>query len=203
MLIKKLTVSVLKPVTAIVVKNKNKNKNNELYFNIKHGGRGENLFTYTIGLDKHMFKPNATEDTLVMEDKDYILLPIYKNGMPMRDSRNNYMYYISKDQVDDHTTDYILLWEIPNKFYTDVTYTLKGNVKEIGIGINGRSRTNEIFKSPAPILEIFGNCELNWTAIDSTKRYAQKITLEDNAWNIGKLEVTDHTYGDNTEEQTY
>jgi len=187
MKIKKLTTSVLLPVTADVIANKNK-EDTALFYNVKHGSRGEGLFTYTIGVDKRLFKPTNSNDKLSFDDNNYILLPIYDKKQHKKDSKNNYLYFISTDRMEEHKNDYIVLWEIPNRFYTDVSYDISGDVKLIGEGSLGRSRGSNIFTSPAPVLEVYGNCKLEWSGHDSKSTvYSQVITFKDGLWNIGKL----------------
>jgi len=188
MKIMKLTTSVLLPVTAEVVTNKS--KDNSLFYNIKHGGRGSGLFTYTIGVDKRLFKPTGTHDKLHLIDNNYIMLPIYENKKHKTDSKGNYLYFISTDTMEDHKNDYIILWEIPNKFYSNVTFKTYGDVRVIGEGLLGRSRGIENYTSPAPVLEVFGNCTLEWSATDENgKMYSHKTSLDDDGWKIGELTV--------------
>ena len=213
MKIKKLTTNLLLPVKADVVANKNKDKNS-IYYNIKHGGRGDGLFTYTIGVDKRLFKPTNTDDRLEFIDENYILLPIYENNVRKQDSKGNYLYFISTDGMEDHKNDYLLLWEIPNKFYMDVKYEINGDVKLIGEGSLGRTRGITSYTSPAPVLEIYGNCELSWSGLsEDGNLYKQRVTFKNGMWNIGQLMVDETSMpkklitammtGDASEEETF
>lgn len=183
----KLTSSIVSKVIASTVKNKNKTKE---YYNIKHGGRGEGLHTYKMGMDERIFKVDKSE--LILNDDNYILIPIYRQKKQLKDKADNFMYYISTDQMEDHKNDHIVFWEIPNKFYTDVKYEITGDVNTIACGTIGRSRGNVNYTSPAPILEVYGECTLSWTAIDNNGRKLEQVfTFEDGKWNIGTVNITE------------
>ena len=185
MKIMKLTSKRLSPVTPIIIKK----KPNTLYFNIKHGSRGDKLHSYTFGLDASKFKPTSISDELELKDDNYVLLPIYKNEEQRKDRAGHPMYFISTDDMDDHKNDYIILWEIPNKFYTNVEYTTSGNVNVLGEGKIGRSRGGEDYISPSPILEVYGVCSLEWTACKDGSRYKQSFSYDGEKWSIEAMTI--------------
>lgn len=161
-----------------------------MFYNIKHGGQGENLFMYTIGLNKKLFSPEAMSDTIELDDNTYILLPVYVDKKHKQDSKGNYLYFISIDHMDNHKEDYIILWEIPNKLYTEVTYTINGDASELGSGISGRSRGSTNYTSPSPVLEIYGECELCWTGVNANGiKHKQIISFKNGDWNIGAIKT--------------
>lgn len=164
-------------------------KKNNRYFNIRHGSVGDGLHTYTIGIDKYMHKPELGEEAPELTNDDYTLIPIYNGREQVKDSKDQYMYYLSRDDVDEHKSDYIILWEIPNKFYREIKYEIIGNVKVLGEGTIGKYRDGIDFISPAPVLEIYGPCELSWTAIRDNKKFIHTSKFDGNSWNVGTIEI--------------
>ena len=184
MRIRKLTTNLLLNVKAKIITNKN---NGAKHFNIRHGSASEGLHDYVIYTDNRYFKPEENENEGAFNDDDYILKPVYKNDIHIQDRKDNYSYTISKDDVEDHKKDYIVLWEIPNKFYTDVKYEVSGNAIVLGTGYSGRVREGTLFSSPAPVLEVYGTTTLEWSGIRDNVLYKQKVTFKDDQWSIGQV----------------
>ena len=53
-----------------------------------------------------------------------------------------------------------------NRLYTNVNYTLQGEVRLLAEASYGKERDGINYSSPIPVLEIFGDCELTWTGTD-------------------------------------
>jgi len=173
----------IKNAKAVVFKNK---KNNELYFNIKHGS--SKFWVWSASLDKKYYKPKNDNDVLELSENDYILIPIKGKKEVLKDKKNNTLYFISKDYMEIHKNDILLLWEIPNKNYTSVKYKVEGNASVIGTGMAGKERDNVKYTSPAPVVEILGNCKLTWEAVDvNGDKYKQEIEYKNNNFNISDI----------------
>lgn len=184
MRIRKLTTNLLLTVRAKTIINRS---NNSKHFNIRHGSASEGLHDYIIYVDSRYFKPETDETERLFDRDDYILKPVYKNDIHIQDRKDNYSYTLSMDDVEDHKKDYIILWEIPNKFYTEVKYEIKGNALILGMGHSGRVRENKLYSSPAPVLEVYGSTTLEWSGIRDDTLYKQIITFKDDQWIIGQV----------------
>lgn len=138
-------------------------KNNDLYYNIKHGTRGDGLWEYSCGLRKVTFTPETPDDEYILKGNNYVLNPVKIETNYLTDGKNNNVYNIATDESDVHKSDVILFWDIPNKNYINVTYTMDGLCVKIAEGITGRTRGSTLFSSPAPVIEILGDCTLKWT----------------------------------------
>ena len=188
MRIRKLTTNLLLNVKAKTV---NIKPTGATHFNIRHGSASEGLHDYIIYMDRRYFKPEDNVTEKVLNDDDYILKPVYKNNIHIQDRKDNYSYTLSRDEVEDHKKDYIILWEIPNKFYSDVKFDVSGNAIILGTGYSGRVRDGKVYSSPAPVLEVYGTTTLEWSGIRDDKLYKQIITFKDDQWNIGQVIKTD------------
>lgn len=187
MKILKLTGTDIGPATAIVYKNK---KTEVSYFNIKHGSNGENLWTYRFGLSKTYFSPESEDEILALTEDNYVIKPIKKDKLELKDGKGNIKYAVTKDHMENHRKDVVLFWEIPNKNYTDVTYEISGKCIELGKGISGKERENISYISPAPVLEIIGDVVLVWRAVDAEDRKIEqtiKYTYNTGEWEIGVI----------------
>lgn len=176
MRILKLTGVDIRPAVAMVYKNK---VSNALYFNIQHGSFGKNFWIYTCGLNKIFFTPKDEQDRITLSDDNYILKPIKRNKEKIKDGKENILYNISIDSMENHKKDCIIFWEVPNKNYTNVTYTISGNAAMIAEGITGKERNDTIYSSPAPIIEAYGNCKLEWSGLNNNgERVSQTINFD-------------------------
>lgn len=182
----KLTASKISTVKGTVIVNK---KNTSKYFNIRHGSASDGLHFYSIYMDSRYFKPVDNEATIDLPDDKYILKPVFKDKAHIKDSKGNYSYCLSIDDVEDHKKDFIVLWEIPNKFYKGVEYTIDGDVEKIGEGSSGRVRNGTVYSSPAPVLEVFGIATLTWSGTKTKDgiKYSQTITFKDSKFQIGQI----------------
>ncbi len=188
MRIRKLTTNLLLNVKAKTV---NIKPTGATHFNIRHGSASEGLHDYIIYMDRRYFKPEDNITEKILNDDDYILKPVYKNNIHIQDRKDNYSYTLSRDEVEDHKKDYIILWEIPNKFYSDVKFDVSGNAIILGTGYSGRVRDGKVYSSPAPVLEVYGTATLEWSGIRDDKLYKQIITFKDDQWNIGQVIKTE------------
>lgn len=142
----------------------NNRRNKALYFNIKHGSQGTELWAYSCELSKDYFIPELPSDELKLDQDNYVLIPVKKNGSVVKDKKGNALYMLTVDHNHNHRRDLLLFWEIPNVNYIDVTYSISGMANEIGKGWSGKDRGEYVFKSPAPVLEVYGDAMLEWSA---------------------------------------
>lgn len=178
MRILKLTVNGVSKVTAYAHMN---NKTNKLNYNLKLGIPGEN-FGYWLGVvSSAVALPEKLSDELDLSASDkYVMTAMKANGAPKKDKLGNTLYKITKDNSDVYKKDILVIWEIPNNNFVDVKYTIEGNAKELGIGYNGKDRGDYIYKSPVVILEVTGDCTLEWQSENIITRdlHMEKITYE-------------------------
>lgn len=172
-----------------------KNKNNITYFNIVLGNRDIHGFRYGIRLDKIMFDPEINPD-VVLDKDNYTIRPYIKdvdgNKLVYKDRQDNTVYVLSKDNDISNTKDILLIWDIPNNMYKDITFTTNGDVNVLACAYNAKTRGTAYYKSPVLLLEIYGDCELQWKGynskqetIEQTVSYKQKS----NEWDIGLVKV--------------
>lgn len=188
MRILKLTAVSCSPAIATVYSNR---KNKELYFNVKHGSQGSDLWAYSCELNKDYFKPDSASAELKMDADNYVIIPVKKNGQLVTDKKDNTLYMVTIDHNQNHKHDLLLFWEIPNVNYTKVEYKLSGMVNCIGTGWSGKERGNICFKSPAPVLEVYGNAVLEWSAIDQDgNSLKQTISIVNGNVEVKPIECT-------------
>ena len=137
--------------------------NNSKHFNIIHGSKG--FWEYRIGIFDNYAKPENEDDILELNKENYIIKPVMSraNDDFYKDARGNIVYNLTEGN-DDINHDCLVLWTIPNKRYTDVTYLVKGQCDVIAVAEHGIERPNNVYRSPSPVVEIFGSSELIWTA---------------------------------------
>jgi len=160
------------------------------YFNLAHGTKGPATWKWYAGVDPSYFDKEGV--TLVFDRDSYNLAPIYKAGKPVSDKKGNLCYNVIIDNDPSHRKDVVLLWSIPARTYTNVEYSISGSAQEIGLGVFGKSRGINSIIIPAPVVEIFGNCTLTWSAMNSDNvTIMQSITYNhyDTSWDIGSLET--------------
>ncbi len=187
----KLTGNIKSPAIAAATKFKNSDK---MYYTLHIGSIGKDLWCYKIGLDFRHFKPQNSTDILTLSDDNYFIKPIFKNNTIVKDALGNDMYVITIDHMDNHKNDILLLWEIPNKYnYNNIEYKLDGLITELAIGYTGKIRSSLISKTPAPVLEITGDCEFSWTAEDDKSYYEQhiKYSYAEKEWEINPIKIKD------------
>lgn len=183
----KLTGINSSPAIATVHRN---HKSDNMYFNIKHGSQGENLWVYSCELNKSHFAPSALADELKLDNDNYVIIPVKKNGSVVKDKKDNTLYMITIDHNQNHKQDMLIFWEIPNVNYTEVTYKITGMANDIGHGWSGKERGEICFKSPAPVIEIYGNATLEWSGLDRDgNNIKQTITVINGAINIKPIET--------------
>ncbi len=186
MKILRLTNYQVTPAVAEVYKHKGKN-----YFNLKHGMFGSNFWRWSCGLEYKHFKPKKDEVSLTLDNDNYTIVPVKHGGELLKDGMGNVVYNIGIDHSSAYRNDILLLWNIPNKLFKDVTYTLNGMCSEIGRGSVGRTRGTVIYKSPYPVIEIVGDTTLSWTGVDNDgNQYSQtvKYSYAENLWDIQPID---------------
>jgi len=164
-----------------------KRSENVRYFNIVHGNKGAMFGYWLARINKHIAQPVNDNDIYTFTGNNYTLVPYRHSDGVSTDKLGNTIYSVSSDNGTEHIRDIILFWEIPNRSYVKVDYKISGSVTEIGKGYTGRDRGEHVFKSTAPILEVFGDCTLEWTAVDlDGLTYTQTITYvhESGSWDV-------------------
>lgn len=164
----------------------------EPYLSIKHGSSG--FWVYYIMLSKNFFTVNQADEAYELKGDSFVLKPLKKKGSPIKDNKGNIVYCLEKDYMENHRKDNLVFWEIPNKYYTGVQHKVNGAAKEIAAGIVGKERDGTAYSSPAPIIEVLGDCTLSWVGKDlNGKVVSQTIKYDymNNDWDIGKIEIKD------------
>jgi len=164
----------------------------EKYFSIKHGSSG--FWIYYIMLSRNFFTLDNEDDVLELKGDDYVLKPLKRRNSVIKDSKGNTVYCLEKDYMENHKRDNLVFWEIPNKYYTDVKHTISGMAKEIALGTVGKERNGIEFSSPAPIVEVLGDCTLSWVGKNEDGKIVQQSIKYDymsNTWDIGIIEIKD------------
>jgi len=178
------------PVVAEAYKVKNKNNKESFSYNVRHGTAGPKLGFWSVMLDFKLGKPENKESTLLLDQNNYVLRPFAPGGVNGTDVLGNKNYIISTDNNSIFKDDLLVLWDIHHKNYIKVEYEISGDISEIGKAYNGRDRGDIVYKSPAPILEVFGDCTLAWTGTNQNGDvFSQtfEYTYQDQKWNIGQI----------------
>lgn len=172
MQILRLTADAISTAVAVSVDGKK-----EKYYNLKHGSIGRSLWRYIMFLSNTCFKytPGVEEKQLI--GNNYSLRAINKKGEFIKDEKGNRLYNIVTDKNSSHYNDLLIFWDIPNFNYTEVSYKLSGNVNLIAEATNGKDRGDIVFTSPAPVLEVLGNCKLEWCGKNSDGKHVSQ-TIE-------------------------
>ncbi|MCI4435726.1 MAG: hypothetical protein JHC33_02800 [Ignisphaera sp.] len=184
------------PVVATPFKNK---RNNRLYYNIQHGIKdtthNSKTWKYVCELRINDFIPENESDTISLSNNNYTFKPVRHNGETVKDLKGNNVYIVGINNAATDKNDVIVFWEIPNKYYTDVKYTITGDCSIIGLGVNGKERDGKIYTSPAPVVEVLGDCILYWsgktennTIITQTIKYNHK----NGSWDVPPTQEHQH-----------
>lgn len=181
----------------------------KLSFMIQHGNYGEHSWCLRTYLHRDTFPPTKSGDTLVLDKNNYTFKVQRraikdKNNKTIeseftKDNRGNYIYMVDKDEISLYNNNIILFWDIPITTCDDVEYQLEGNVRTLADGEYAKEYLDSVLVVPAPILEIYGDCKLSWSGLDSVRniKYKQSITYNYNRdeWdstNIEKINLTDN-----------
>lgn len=186
---------------AVVAKIYYHKKNGKMYYNVKHGSskttnNTNELWSYSFGLSKNYFPVSEENPELVLKDDDYVITTVKIDGEVIKDKKGNVLYNISKDDNNVHKKDIILLWEIPNKNYTNVSYSAEGLCNVLGEGVSGKERGDIMYCSPAPVIEILGDIKLVWTGYHTNDGISQKVSqtiiydYSKNEWDIRPIETS-------------
>lgn len=185
--------STLRSVTArVITRGANTRNKSVMYFTVTHGSAGEGLHQVRFAVDKYVGLADKPDDTLQMQHKDYNIFPIRREGKHIKDRNNNNIYCIYRDSSSEmHANDYLIFWDIPNDFYKSVKYDVSGNVAIISEGYNGKVREDS-YVSPAPVLEVTGDCKLAWTGVNNNGQViTQIITFTEGVWDVGEINVSE------------
>lgn len=161
-------------------------KNNKKpYYKVTHGSFEPGYHGYILPIEDRVFnlKENNPPEQILMGNY-YILKPILKDKIQSKDINQQPRYKLTKDDLIDHQQDILLFWEIPNNYFTNVKYKISGNCVEIASGKVGKVRNNKRYISPAPILEIMGDCKLVWTAKDIQGKSIKQTVEYDHSKNL-------------------
>ena len=153
---------------AIAYARRSKAHPDTLYYNIVMGSEGEGFYPYYICLASKYFKPSTLTDTLELSDNNYTIQLIKdKDKQPRLYKDGKKIFSVYKSNGYSYPNDTLLIWEIPNVKYTNVKYTLTGCVEKLeeGGGI-GKERNGVKYYSPSVLLEIYGDCKLEWSALN-------------------------------------
>ena len=181
MYFKKISCYDLVPCIATVYKNK---KTNGLYYNLRLGTTGEETWEYVLLFDKRYFSPEAPIDRLELNKDNYIIKPVKerdKEGklLPKKDLKNNIIYVVGEDESSFHKKDLILIWELPNRNFTNIEYSIKGPHNILAEAKTGKERNNKVFTSPIVLVELLGDCKLSWEGTqDSGDALCQNINFK-------------------------
>lgn len=185
MKILKLTLQGIKNTYSEIIEH-----NGKRYHNLKHGTSGKRLWSWSASMDIKKF-PVVSDERVELDGNDYVLIPISRDGKILKDGIGNCNYVISKDDVESHRSDIIVLWEIPIKNFKTIEIELSGDVSEIGRGYIGKYRVDRKQRIPAPILEITGNCAITWTGDTfDGDGYKQVIKYKESNWDINPPVIT-------------
>lgn len=186
MRVMKLTHEEATIAEAFVIENP---KSKQLYFNIWHGMRATNFWSYVCGLDHKLFAPECKNETLKLENNNFVLKPVIKKGTFVKDNKGNVLYCLTTDNDPKHRKDILLFWEIPNYNFFNVKYTVTMKAGILGEGSAGKVRGENVLLSPYPVIEILGDCTLSWMADDiEGNRYFQNIIVTVNDANPFKIQ---------------
>lgn len=178
MYFKKISLYDVSPVVANVFKNK---KTGGMYYNLRIGTPGEKTWEYNLLFDKRYYSPVEVTDRLTLDNNNYIIKPIKEKSSQGRfeakkDKRGNVFYVVTEDQSSFHKKDLILLWELPNRNFTEIKYDVKGSHNIIAEAKAGKERDSEVFTSPILLIELLGDCILHWVGTqDSGAMLEQEI----------------------------
>ncbi len=136
------------------------------YYNLIHGNKEG--WEYRLSVDSRIAKVRECPE-FKLDKNYYILRPLKRNGVPSKDKKGNLYQVISRDFDTTHKNNILLLWEINTK-YTDVLYHVKGFVSKIGEGFNN--------ETPAPVLELYGDCTLTIKAKLNDKVVREEIDIK-------------------------
>lgn len=187
MKIKRLTDAGASPAIADVYIDPDTKKK---HFNLVHGIKGADLWKWYAGIDPNYIDTNT--DKLVLDQDNYCLTPVMRGGKHMMDKKNNKCYNIATDNNPSHCTDVLLLWNIPSRSYRNISYSISGDVSLIGEGYNGKSTSDRVITAPAPVLEIFGDCEISWSGINNSGAMVKqqiKYHYHTEQWDINPVEL--------------
>lgn len=167
----KLTPSKIETVKAIA-----NGKNNNLYYSIPHGNRGNGLYCYYLSICAKFAKPENKTDTLDLIGDAFFLKPIRdkKTKKISRDKKNNVLYFLGKENSFKDDNEILLFWHIPYTGYDSINFFIDGKCSVIAKAVSGKERGDTTIKSPAPIIEIYGSCTLRWEGV----RIADNVMVE-------------------------
>lgn len=154
------TDGLLEPLTAQPIE-----KNDTIYYNIFHGSK--TCWEFRCAVDSRIATPKINKDLILKEDHFIFRYLKDKDDKEILDQVGNKYIVISKNSDPSHKLDTLLFWDIEHPV-TNIEFTINGFANEIGRGYNG----TETIKSPAPVLEIYGDCELSYTGQINDKNVA-------------------------------
>lgn len=163
---------------------------NKLYFNYKVGLRYKDCKEYTLSFSNKDYSPTSKDDILILDKDNYNVVPVYKNGELAKDRNNNQIYTVREDNTVSHRSNSLVIWELPNNDYVDVTYQLDGSVSKLADASSGVYRNDTMYVTQILILSVYGDCVLTASFKDSEgKSYTKSYTYNYKAdkWDIGEI----------------
>jgi len=162
---------------------------NKKHYNLKHGTRGADGWRWSAGLHDASFR--SDDEFMTLDGCNYDIVPVKVDGSIRKDKLGNIYYNIYVDNDPSHAEDIILLWTIPGRTYTDVTFEVTGDADILGKGKAAKSRTKSAGYTVAPVLLIYGDCEFSWKGKCSkggTVSQVIKYRYGDKDWKISAIE---------------
>ena len=178
MRIMKLTAENWEPMEAVAVKN----KKNKLRFSIMHGSfpkRGLNTWGVRFYLKRNLIKGDdfKEKDTIVLKDTNYYVMPLKdKNRENILDKNKNVIYMITESNDTPTLNNHdVVFWYIPLA-NSKISIEYSGNVREVLRGTYGEEYLDMVYKAPAPVLDVMGDCELMYKYIENGVEYKNVYT---------------------------
>ena len=159
------------------------NKTGKRYFCVKIGDRNtkEHSMIYTMSINSKLALPEKDDDIYLLDKKTYGILPMRRNNTLVQNKRGEQLYSIIEEKDIRMESNYILFWKIPAIRCTpgSINYKLNGDIELLGTGQCARDRGDTTFINPIPVLELYGNAELTWEAINiDGKKQGQTIKFD-------------------------
>jgi len=180
MRITRLTGSLISPAVADIFINR---KTEVVHHNLSHGTKSTGCWKWFAGLSHEHF--DLANEPYTLDGDSYVLLPVKKNGLILKDAKGNVCYNIGIDSDPSHVNNILVLWTPAERAYSDVVVDVSGSCEIVGHGKNIANRTNRE-SSPAPVVEIYGDADLYWTG----KRADGVVVCQHVKYNLGTKQWT-------------
>jgi hypothetical protein len=160
-----------------------KGKGEKEFHNITHGSPVNGGKRIVLSLDKGMFPVIDSQPIeLTGDDLSFFEMPdTYTNGIVD--------FILTKDNMYSHRKHCILLLEIPNNGYENVTYDIIKGGRELACGSYVKSINGKNYSVPQPIIEVNSDFILEWKGKFNNKEISQRIEYSVHAskWGISEI----------------